>query len=161
MADEILISESQQDVVQDGMDDVDAFIEYKKNSVPRELYDKVVGEKDKLKRALASGEKIEFEEDKPVNLEELCKRTYTQDISNLEYVKNVLKIREEMIKKGMRDPALPVGDQVALTDDHTRRMNKVAEGLKQMVDYADGDATIFLDTYQRNVVDPIIPKKRK
>ena len=96
-----------------------------------------------------------------IDLDKLMKDTYTKNLTNLEYIKNSLKIREEMIKKGMRDPALPVGDQVSTTDEHKRRMDKVAEGLQQLVDYADGDNTVFLDAYQRTVIDPVIPKKKK
>lgn len=162
MADEILNSESQQDVVQNGVDDIDAFIEYKNNSVSRELYDRKCEEVSKLKKALVSGEQVEqVVKEEKIDLDKLMKDTYTKNLTNLEYIKNSLKIREEMIKKGMRDPALPVGDQVSTTDEHRRRMDKVAEGLQQLVDYADGDNTVFLDAYQRTVIDPIIPKKRK
>ena len=162
MADEILNSESQQDVVQNGVDDIDAFIEYKNNSVSRELYDRKCEEVSKLKKALVSGEQVEqVVKEEKIDLDKLMKDTYTKNLTNLEYIKNSLKIREEMIKKGMRDPALPVGDQVSTTDDHKRRMDKVAEGLQQLVDYADGDNTVFLDAYQRTVIDPIIPKKKK
>lgn len=162
MADEVLNSESQQDVVQNGVDDIDAFIEYKNNSVSRELYDRKCEEVNKLKKALVSGEQVEqVVKEEKIDLDKLMKDTYTKNLTNLEYIKNSLKIREEMIKKGMRDPALPVGDQVSTTDEHRKRMDKVAEGLQQLVDYADGDNTVFLDAYQRTVIDPIIPKKKK
>lgn len=167
MANENLNSESQQDVVQDGMDDVDAFIEKTQNSVSRDLYDKEREkneklEKDvwKLKNALISGKQIEVEDDKPVDLNELAKNWF-ENPSNLEGFKACLKYRTEAKKRGYRDPALPVGDQVAITDDHERRMDKVHEGLQSYIDYADGDPTVFLDTFQRYVVDPIIPRPSK
>lgn len=158
----VLNSESQQDVIQDGVDDIDAFIEYKNNSVSRELYDKKCEEVTKLKKALVSGEQVEqLVKEEKIDLDKLMKETYTKNLTNLDYIKNTLKIREEMIKQGKRDPALPVGDQVTATDEHTQRMNRVAEGLQQLVDYADGNPTVFLDAYQRTVIDPVIPKKRK
>lgn len=140
---------------------IDAINEMKKNYVPKTKLDEARAENKKLLEALVSGQQIDLpqEKTKKPTIQELRNKLYKRDndCNNLEYVKNVLALREALIEEGERDPFLPVGDQVELTADHYDKAQKIADGLQHCVDFADGDSGIFTAEYQRVVKDPVIP----
>lgn len=142
---------------------IEAIKEIKKNYVPKEKLQQLQEENKNLLDALVSGKQVNIEnkEQKP-DIQALRKKLFAdngKDLSNLEYVKTSLGLRNALIEAGERDPFLPVGDQVTLTAEHYEKANDVAELLQDCVDFANGDSGIFTAEYQRRVKDSSIPIK--
>ena len=55
--------------------------------------------------------------------------------------------------EGNPDPFLPVGKQILPTDEDVAAANRVADVLKECVDYAEGDSAVFTNELQRRLVD--------
>lgn len=139
-----------------------AIEEMKANTVSRDAYNKLRNENKQLLDALVSGKEIPQEPVAKPNADELRKKLFGgQDLSNLEYVETALALRDVLIENGERDPFLPYGDKVDITSEQIANAEKVAAGLKEMVDFAEGDSGVFSAEYQRRVKDVVIPRGRK
>lgn len=139
-----------------------AIEEMKANTVSRDAYNKLRNENKQLLDALVSGKEIPQEPVKAPTPDELRKKLFGgQDMSNLEYVETALSLRDSLIAAGERDPFLPYGDKVDLTSEQIATAEKVAAGLKEMVDFAEGDSGVFSAEYQRRVKDVSIPRGRR
>ena len=139
-----------------------AIEEMKANTVSRDAYNKLRNENKQLLDALVSGKEIPQEPVKKPSADELRKKLFGgQDLSNLEYVETALSLRNSLIEAGERDPFLPYGDKVDITPEQIDAAEKVAAGLQEMVDFAEGDSGVFSAEYQRRVKDVAIPRGRK
>ena len=139
-----------------------AIEELKANTVSRDSYNKLRNENKQLLDALVSGKEIPQEPAVKPTTEELRKKLFGgADMSNLEYVETALALRNSLIEAGERDPFLPYGDKVDLTAEQIANAEKVAAGLQEMVDFAEGDSGVFSAEYQRRVKDVAIPRGRK
>lgn len=139
-----------------------AIEELKANTVSRDSYNKLRNENKQLLDALVSGKEIPQESAVKPTTEELRKKLFGgTDMSNLEYVETALALRNSLIEAGERDPFLPYGDKVDLTAEQIANAEKVAAGLQEMVDFAEGDSGVFSAEYQRRVKDVAIPRGRK
>lgn len=81
-------------------------------------------------------------------------------MSNLEYVSSALKLRDELIRRGEKDPFLPVGEKIIPTDEDIQTANRVASILKDCVEYADGDSALFTSELQRSTIDSSPMRRR-
>lgn len=139
-----------------------AIEEMKANTVSRDAYNKLRNENKQLLDALVSGKEIPQEPVAKPSVSDLRKKLFGgEDMSNLEYVETALSLRDSLIEAGERDPFLPYGDKVDITPEQIDAANKVAAGLKEMVDFAEGDSGVFSAEYQRRVKDVSIPRGRK
>ena len=139
-----------------------AIEEMKANTVSRDAYNKLRNENKQLLDALVSGKEIPQEPQKKESVSDLRKKLFSgNDMSNLEYVETALSLRNSLIEAGERDPFLPYGDKVDITAEQIEMANKVAAGLQDMVDFAEGDSGVFSAEYQRRVKDVAIPRGRK
>lgn len=143
-------------------DYISAIKEMKANSVPREDYLKLKNQNKELLQSLINGDTIEApkKEDKP-DILNLIKETFTKDckLDNLPVWKNFLTIREQEVADGLPDPFLPIGHGLVPTEQDKESANRVATIVKECIDYADGDSSIFNNELQRRTVD-IIPFRR-
>ena len=157
MADEINNSVSQQEnVEQDTNNYIEAIKEMKANSVDKAAYDKLKEENKQLLDALINGGQVTQELQKePVDIDSLRKRLFggEAELSNLDYMKTALELREALLDQGSPDPFLPYGQNIAPTDEDIRTADRVAEAIKSCIDYADGDSEIFTNELQRIMVD--------
>ena len=157
MAEEINNSVSQQEnVEQDTNNYIEAIKEMKANSVDKAAYDKLKEENKQLLDALINGGQVTQELQKePVDIDSLRKRLFGGDaeLSNLDYMKTALELREALLDQGSPDPFLPYGQNIAPTDEDIRTADRVAEAIKSCIDYADGDSEIFTNELQRIMVD--------
>ena len=157
MADETNTSVSQQEnVEQDTNNYIEAIKEMKANSVDKAAYDKLKEENKQLLDALINGGQVTQELQKePVDIDSLRKRLFGGDaeLSNLDYMKTALELREALLDQGSPDPFLPYGQNIAPTDEDIRTADRVAEAIKSCIDYADGDSEIFTNELQRITVD--------
>lgn len=142
---------------------IEAIKEMKKNTVSREVYDKLAKENKDLLQALVDGETINIEKpEEQVDLNQLKSEIRNAETS-LEGFSKALQYRNECLKRGMVDPFLPGSSQVKKilpTDEDIATANRVAAGLQHCVDYADGDPEIFATELMRITVDSAPQRKR-
>lgn len=159
-----LQSVSQQENVSDNVDYIEAIKEMKLNTVDKGAYEKLKAENKKLLQSLVNGEELAATavKEAQVDVSDLRKKLFTpdNDMSNLEYITTALKLRDELISKGEPDPFLPVGEKILPTDEDIELANRVANCLKDCVDYADGDSRIFTSELQRIMVDTSPARRR-
>lgn len=140
-----------------------AIEEMKANTVSREAYNKLRNENKQLLDALVSGQELPQKPVEKPTIDEMRKKLFNIDgtMSNLEYVENVLSLRDALIESGERDPFLPYGDKVDITSEQIDAAERVANGLREMADFAEGDSGVFSAEYQRKVKDTSIPRGRR
>lgn len=146
----------QENVEQDTNNYIEALREMKANSVNKAAYDKLKEENKQLLDALINGGQVTQELKKePVDIDSLRKKLFNveTELSNLDYMKTALELREALLDQGSPDPFLPYGQNIAPTDEDIRTADRVAEAIKSCIDYADGDSEIFTNELQRIMVD--------
>ena len=162
---EIVNNESEQTNVSDNSANyIEAIKEMKKNTVDKAAYEKLKEENKQLLTAFMNGEKIEAEIKKePVDIDKLRQDLFNNENNNLEYITKALQLRDELIARGEKDPFLPCGSKIIPTEEDVATANRVAEKLKECIEYADGDSDIFTNELQRIMVDtsPITNTKRR
>ena len=161
MEEKDLTSVSQQENVDDSVDYIEAIKEIKQNSVDREAYNKLREENKRLLNSLVNGESIDVKKEEPVDIDELRDKLFNKESTNLEYISNALKLREELMKQGKPDPFLPAGKNIIPTEEDIKTADRVAKVLQECVDYADGDSNVFTNELQRVTVDSVLPKTRR
>jgi hypothetical protein len=160
--DEITTSETGKEMSDTDTDYVAAIQKLQKETVSKELYEKLRAERSQLINALASGQTIEVEKDEPeIDIDSLRKKLFkgNRDLSNYEYVDSVLKLRKALMDKGEPDPFLPIGDKVTVDADMISKAENVAAGLQHCIDLADGDSNIFTAQLQR-ITKEALPMRR-
>ena len=156
MADETNNSVSQQENLDDTSQYIEAIKEMKANSVSKQAYDKLKEENKQLLDSLINGKEIELPKQKePVDIDKIRSKLFDEDrpLSNLEYVSNALKLRDELLERGERDPFLPYGQNISPTDEDIIKADRLATVLKECVEYADGDSELFTNELMRRTKD--------
>ena len=153
-------------VVEDNTNDYIAQIKnLKENSVSKDDYNKLKADNKKLIDALASGTQMDVVEPKVSTadkINELRNKLFgkASNLNNLEYCKTAVELRDALIENGERDPFLPFGHNVLATDSDYESAERVANVMKECIDYADGNDDIFTNELQRRTVDVVITKKK-
>ena len=159
------LEERNEEQVDSDVDYLAAIKELKANSVDRAKYDKLKEENKKLlDTVINGGEYSGSQEDSSVDIEQLRKNVFDNpEPTNLEYVTNVLKLREALIEEGYEDPFVPQGNQIVATEQDRLLAEKVARELGDMVERANGDSQVFLAEFNRRVKVPseMVPKRKK
>lgn len=153
------------DVV-DNTDYLEAIKTLKQNSVERSKYDTLRAENKRLLDTIVNGQysSEHVEPKKEVDVDKLRKELFNNDnLTNLEYVTKALELRDALIERGEDDPFVPHGTKLSVTQSDYEIAEKVATGLKEMIEVADGDPNVFLNEYERKVKDsfPMGLKKTK
>ena len=125
----------------------------KETTVSKEDYNKVLAENKKLAKALTNG----YYQDPNAapatpakSTEELRTDLLTNKFHNdLEYFTTVLDLRESIINAGGADPFLPQSRDYMPTGDEIATADRVARNLRECIDYADGDPTVFKNELMR------------
>lgn len=158
---EILTNESKQENVVSNDNYIEAIKEIKENSVAKEDYLKLKEENKQLLQSLVNGERREEEAVvEPVNVDEIRDNLFNKQLNNLDYVTNALKLRNELLERGDKDPFAPFGKNILPTEEDLEKAQKVADVLQECVDIADGNSDIFTNELQRRLVDPILPRNK-
>ena len=132
---------------------LDEIQKLKANSVSKEDYNKLKDENRDLLNSIVNGRTVEQEEQpkaKP-NIDELRANLRKEDPSNLEYVQNVLALRNAVISEGGTDPFLPYGEKIVPTNEDYEAADRVATVLQDCVDYANGDSLLFTNELYRRI----------
>lgn len=139
---------------------IEAMAEMRKNMVSKEEYNKVLEENRQLVNTLATGGSIQVEQPEVlVDTDALKKELSSKEMTNLEYATKALQLRDELLKRGEKDPFLPNGHEYIPNDTDSQEAQRAADALQYCVDVADGDPHIFQTELQRILVDPILPRK--
>ena len=131
------------------------------NTVSKEDYERLREENKRLISSLANGESIGVEPKAKPDINELRKKVFENEHqSNLEYWENVLNLRQALIDSGKNDPFLPYGHKIVPTTEDVECANRVAEVVKECIEYADGDSQLFTNELNRRTVDVALPRKK-
>lgn len=142
-------------------DPVQAINELKQNSVSKEKYDKVVAEKNKYLKALIDGNQIaEAQPKEPVDVDALRADLFGKDLSNLDYAKKALELREALIESDGVDIFVGKGNKLTPTQEDYEAAQKVADVFQSCIEVADGDSEIFTRELMR-LTDDVAPLTNK
>ena len=164
---EELQQQEEQEVPVEDEDLLKKIEEMKETMVPKSKYDRLVERNKKLTDAYLNNQKIEDEEPKEKNSEKiprLQKELYGEDrkeMSNLEYMSKTVELRDAIIEEGGRDPFLPTSGPEKDSAAAKESAEKVANGLRKMVEDAQGSPEAFNSLYQARVEDVAIPSRNK
>lgn len=128
-----------------------ALKEARENSVSKAEYDKVVAENKALYSEIINGEgagngQKPAPEQQEASIEELREKLYgpkCSELSNLDYWKYTLALRDAVIKQKEPDPFLPIGNKISPTSEDVEKANNVADVVKQCIDEAEGNSEVF------------------
>lgn len=140
------------------------FVELQKNSVPLDKYNEKVKQCQDLMDCIVEGKTPDGIDEKiEVDIDELRKNLFGKDLTNLEYAKNALALRDELIRRGEQDPFLPSGTNVVLTANDYVEAQKVADAFAYCIEYANGDDQAFTNELMRLTKDnsPIALRTRR
>lgn len=130
--------------------------EIRSGMVPKDKYDKLAGENKQLVEALAKGNYEQPDMDTPADPSEIGKKLFAKSPkyhNDLEYFTDVLAYRDAVIESGSQDPFLPYSHDYVPSESETRRAQEIADILKECVEYADGDPSIFTSELKRRGVN--------
>lgn len=137
-----------------GVDYIEQIKQLKENTVSKTDYAKLQEENKKLLQSLVNGETI-TQEAQPVDIGELRKELFSgeADLNNLDYMTKVMSLRDAIIEAGGSDPFLPYGKKILPTDEDIATADRVAECIKDCIEYAEGDSQVFTNELQRRMID--------
>ena len=155
-------SETGTEMSNENIDYVTAIKELQNSTVPKSQYEKVKADNKRLLDALVNGESIETKPQAPkASADELRKKLFDKDaqLSNLEFVKTSLELRDVLMDQGEPDPFLPIGSRISPTPEEVRIAEDVAQVYRECIDYADGNSEVFTNELARRTVD-VMPNVR-
>ena len=145
-------------------DYIAAIEQLKATTVSKTDYDKLQQEKKRLLESLINGGQStpQTAPQKP-DIAKLRKELYCQEpnLSNLEYWKKTLELRDALMAEGEPDPFLPCGKKVAATAEDVQKAANVAKVMRECIDYADGDSRVFTNELNRRTVDNVPTRRRR
>lgn len=140
---------------------IEAMAEMRKNTVSKKEYEKVLEENRQLVNTLATGGSINVEThpEPEVDINALRYELFNKDMTNLEYATKTLQLRNELLKRGEKDPFVPYGHEYMPNDTDVMEAQRAADALEHCIEVADGDPSIFQNELQRILVDRIPARK--
>ena len=130
------------------------FEEYKKNSVPKDEYNRLWERNKELAHNYAHNTAEQVKQEDTDTIESLSKELYAEDrreMTNLECASKTLKLRQKIIDSGKTDPFLNSSSSTGYSQSEVDTAERVAAGLQNMVDEADGDPDYFNTLLEKQV----------
>lgn len=139
----------------ENVDYINAINELKANTVDKKAYDKLKAENKQLLDTLVNNGQLSTESaGSKESAEDLRKELFgSKPLTNLDYVKKALELRETVMDEGGRDPFIPSGTHAKVDDYDIATAEKVATMLQEIVDYSNGDPEVFTMELQRRTID--------
>ena len=159
--DDVNNSVTGQENVDDSVDYISALNEMKQNSVSRSEYEKLKADNKRLLDSIVNGTSENVDVWPKKSIEELRKNFMKEGVSNLDYWKNALELRERLIEEGQPDPMIPTGVRVAANQMDYDGVEKLVSGIQHCIDYANGDSQLFTNELQRITRDVNIPRQKR
>lgn len=124
----------------------------KDTMVSKDSYQKLQAENKKLADALMSGNFMTEEPKEKVDIQALRNKLFapnSKTTTDLEMWTDMLTLRDAVMEAGEQDPFLPYNhDYIATAEDHDTAQ-RVADNIRECIEYADGDAAVFKNELQR------------
>ena len=140
--------------------------EMRRNSVSKEEYDKLRGERNSLLQSLSRGEYITTQPSREKkDIDELRRNLAKPDQTNLEYWTNAMTLRETLMEEGKPDPFIPVGRQIQASETDKASAQRVADGIMYCIEKSEGNPALFTSYLQQITVEPpevrLLARKKK
>lgn len=139
--------------------DADWLIQFKKEHVSREEYEREKNRADSYLKAIMEDREDTLEEvarkEKAVDYKKLAAETFVEDnrMTDIEYITNVLEIRDAAIKAGKADPFLPQNPEPR----DVEIAEAVADVFRECLELAAGDNASFNGILQGRMKDSKMP----
>ena len=127
----------------------------KKNTVSREEYERVIKDNKTLANALATSTpksaEVEVQVASDDDIKEMRDKLFriNSGATNLEVITQTLNLRDALMSRGESDPFLPVNKDYVPNPQDQAAAQKLADGLREIVDYCNGDAQLFNSELKR------------
>lgn len=144
--------EEKEEILNDDEDYINTIKELKENSVSKDEYNKLRNRNKQLLETLKNGQSLEEKFEKKPDIEQI-KARFLGYRTNLDYVKDVLELRNAVIESGKPDPFLPLSKRFAITQDDINSANKTAKILQECVDESKGSSELFTALFKDRLVD--------
>ena len=139
---------------------IDEIKELKQNTVSKDAYQKLQEENRNLLKTLVEGQTVSTPvEEKPSRSTDEIITDLNGDHSNLDHIKLVMELHEKRKEQGIND-FVPMGHNIAPTDEDIRDAKQVEDFLNDLIKTADGNEDVFNNEYQRRVIDTVVPRRR-
>lgn len=164
---ELTNRESGEEQSNDSADLIKAINEIKQNSVSREQYEKLKGERDELLDTLINGGQVTNVTEAPAkSIQEIRNELFSKEaaekgMTNLEFVSKSLELRDAILGSGGTDPFLPIGRGIELTREDYEAAEFTAEQFRECIDIAQGNSEVFTAELMRRTVDNSLPTAKK
>lgn len=131
---------------------IDAIKEMKATTVARDKYEQLQAENSKLLKSLINGESIEMPGvGKQGKTREELDSSLTKNQTLMDSIQCMVDLHDKIVEEDGIDPFNAQGQFAATTPESEARNSAVLEGLKSMLEEADGDPVYFASLYERNV----------
>lgn len=135
----------------------------KKNSISKEKYDKLMQENKSLLESIVNGTGGGTETaEETVDLDKIRKDLFGgKELSNLDYCKNALQLRDEILKSEGKDIFVGQGHQLTPTQEAYDSAQRVADVMRECIENCGGDSDLFTAQLMSRTNDVVIPKRKK
>lgn len=136
-----------------------ALQEARANSVPKEKYEQLEAENRRLVSEVINGGGAGNGQATPetkVDIKALREELYgpkSADLSNLEFWKKTLDLRNAVIEQEGYDPFLPHGAKIKPDDNDVERAEAVAKTVKECIDKSEGSSEVFTALLQQQIAN--------
>ena len=136
-----------------------ALQEARANSVPKEKYEQLEAENRRLVSEVINGGGAGNGQATPetkVDIKALREELYgpkSADLSNLDFWKKTLDLRNAVIEQEGYDPFLPHGAKIKPDDNDVERAEAVAKTVKECIDKSEGSSEVFTALLQQQIAN--------
>lgn len=135
-----------------------ALKELKENSVSKEDYEKLQNENKELVAQIINGEGGGNGQPTPeqVDIKQLREELYGPkgaDLSNLDFWKKTLQLRQAVIEQEGYDPFLPHGAKIKPNEQDVERADAVAKTVQECIDKSEGSSEVFTALLQQETAN--------
>lgn len=134
-------------------DYIGALNELKQNSISLDKFNELQEENKKLLNALANGDYEEKETniEDTITEEELIRELSTQEMTNLDFAKKTLLLREKIKDRTGEDCFVGKGHNYTSDENEKEKAENVAMILQTCIDNCDNDSNVFNALFSKNI----------
>ena len=115
-----------------------ALQQLKENSVDKSQYEQLKEENKKLINAVLNGQTVE-QTPQLRDVNEIREDLFSKEHSNREFAELSLELRNTLLAKGEKDPFLPIGSKVEITQSDYEKAEQFANTLQHCLDESQDD----------------------
>ena len=135
-----------------------AYKDLKENSVSKEEFEKLQKENKDLTQQVINGEGGGNGQPTPeqVDIKQLREELYGPkgaDLSNLDFWKKTLQLRQAVIEQEGYDPFLPHGAKIKPNEQDVERAEAVAKTVQECIDKSEGSSEVFTALLQQETAN--------